>query len=150
MSSDNQPDEDDSIPAKFTGMSGSTRRKFIGTGAAAWASTSLAGCGGGDTETATATDSPTDTPTDTATDTPEPQPSTYVVTDEMATAGAAGVSFAASCSPTRLFAPGMRAIWEINVYDPETGEQLTSDDLSGVTVNVDGGQELEAEWMGDA
>lgn len=155
MSSDNQPDEgaeDESIAAKFTGMSGSTRRKFIGTGAAAWASTSLAGCGGGDTDTATATDTDTDvdTPTDTATDTPEPQPENYVVTDEMATAGAAGVSFAASCSPTRLFAPGMRAIWEINVYDPETGEQLTSDDLSGVTVNVDGGPELEAEWMGDA
>lgn len=110
----------------------------MAAGAATWATAAVAGCQEGDT------------PTEEPTATPTPEPPNYVVTDEMATAAAFGVSFAASCSPTRLFAPGMTAVWEINVYDPDTGEQLKDDALDSVTVAIDGGEELEAEWIGDA
>jgi hypothetical protein len=124
---------------------GPSRRKLMAAGAATWATATVAGCQ--DQES-----SPTATPADedTPTATPEPQTPTYVVTDEMATAGAFGVSFASSCSPTRLFAPGMGAVWEINVYDPETGENLADDAIDSVTVNVDGAGSLDAEWIGDA
>jgi hypothetical protein len=116
-----------------------SRRKMMAAGAATWVTASFAGCSGDGGETTTAE----------TTTAGEPQPANYVVTDEMATAAAFGVSFASSCSPTRLFAPGMKAIWEINVYDAESGENLGPDAVDSVTVNVDGAGELEAAWMGD-
>lgn len=112
----------------------------MAAGAATWATASVAGCQGTNTPT----------PGQESTPTPTPEPANYVVTDEMATASAFGVSFASSCSPTRLFAPGMKAVWEINVYDPETGENLADDAIDSVTVNIDGGPSIEAEWIGDA
>jgi hypothetical protein len=132
---------------------------LLAGGAASWATVGLAGCPGGDTETdtppqSTPTDSatPTDTaaPTDTAT--PAPQPENYVVTAETAT-GSEGVpqnaGFVSSCSATRKFVPGMQMIFYVGIYDPETGEQLTDEDLDSVVVNVDGGPSVELGWAGD-
>ena len=112
---------------------------MMAAGAATWVTASFAGCSGDGGETTT----------EQTTTAGEPQPANYVVTDEMATAAAFGVSFASACSPTRLFAPGMKAIWEINVYDAESGENLDGDAIDSVMVNVDGVGELEAAWMGD-
>ncbi|MFB6110237.1 MAG: hypothetical protein ABEJ60_05110 [Halodesulfurarchaeum sp.] len=109
----------------------------MAAGAATWVTASVAGCAGNGGNTTTQQ-------TTTA-----KQPETYVVTDEMATGGAFGISFASSCSPTRLFAPGMEAIWEINVYDPDTGKQLTDEDLSAVKVNIDNGPTVTTKWAGD-
>jgi hypothetical protein len=167
MSPDN-PDleekaEDDSpIAIQLSNTSRASRRKFIGTSAAVWATASLAGCGGNggdaatDTETTTAaTDTPTATETDEPTTTTEPAPQNFVVADDMA-AGSEGIpqgaAFVSACSPTRKFVPGMHAIWHVGVYDPETGDQLTDDDLEAVNVEFlnRGWDPAELTWAGDA
>lgn len=137
----NQPTAENTEDAS-SDKAGLSRRKMMAAGAATWVTASFAGCSGNGTD-------PTTTGADPTTTEGEPQPANYVVTDEMATAAAFGVSFAAACSPTRLFAPGMKAIWEINVYDAESGENLDDSTIDSVTVNVDGVDELEAAWMGD-
>jgi hypothetical protein len=43
----------------------------------------------------------------------------------------------------------MQIIFYVGIYDPETGEQLTDEDLDGVVVNVDGGPSVELGWAGD-
>ncbi|QLH81719.1 hypothetical protein [Halosimplex pelagicum] len=133
---------------------GATRRRVLAGGAASWATVALAGCPGGDAETDTAepaatdTATPTDTPTPTAT--PEPEPENYVVTAETGTGEVPeGAAFASACSATRRFVPGMLAVFYVGIYDPETGEQLTDEDLDSVAVNVDGGDTVELAWAGD-
>lgn len=137
---------------------GSTRRKVMATGAATWATASIAGCtgDGGDTTTESPGDTPTDTTTTTSTDTPtstpEPAPENYVVTDDMITGSEnipESAGFVSACSPTRKFLPGMHAIWYVGIYDPETGDQLTDEDLDKVVANVDGGPSVELGWAGD-
>ncbi|WP_302081836.1 hypothetical protein [Salinibaculum rarum] len=120
-----------------------TRRRLLASGAAAWA-TVLAGCsGGGDNE------SPDETPSDD--ETPSPQPENYVVTAETGT-GSEGVpesaQFVSACSATRRFVPGMHVIWYVGVYDPETGEQLTDEDLDAVNISING-ETVELGWAGD-
>ena len=133
------------------GKLGTTRRRMLAGTAATWATASVAGCGGDGGDTPEPTPADTDTPVDTETETPE-QPENFVVTDDMA-AGSEGVPTAqwiSSCSPSRRFVPGMQAIWYVGVYNPETGEQLTDEDLSGVEINVDGLDEnVELGWAGD-
>jgi len=138
--------------------SGTSRRRLLAGGAASWATVGLAGCPGGDTATDTPAqeNTPTATPADTAeptdTATPVPQPENYVVTAETA-AGSEGVpgnaGFVSACSASRRFVPGMQIIFYVGIYDPDTGEQLTDEDLDGVVVNVDGGPEVELGWAGD-
>lgn len=137
-------DTETGITAKLQDGLDSTRRKFLVTNAAVWTSASLAGCGGqGQEETTTA--APTTT-------TPEP-PKNFVVTDDMIASGdiPAGATFAASCAPTRKFVPGMHAVWKVGVYDPATGEQLTNDDLDGVTVEFTNRdyETVALQWAGD-
>jgi hypothetical protein len=139
---------------------GTTRRRLLAGGAASWATVAVAGCQGGGDETATATDEPadTDTATPTATDTPEPtatpepEPENFVVTAETGT-GSEGVpenaAFASACAATRRFVPGMQVIFYVGIYDPETGDQLTDEQLESVVVNVDGGESVELGWAGD-
>jgi hypothetical protein len=144
------------------------RRRLLATGAASWATVALAGCPGGDeatptaaptdTDTAaptatateaptpTATEEPTDTPTETAT--PEAQPENYVVTTETWAGGGvpAAVSFMASCARTNAFVPGMEVVFFVGVYDPETGDLMGSDSLSGVSVNVGDMGTVDLSW----
>ncbi|WP_436925049.1 hypothetical protein [Halosimplex amylolyticum] len=129
---------------------GATRRRVLAGGAASWATVALAGCPGGDGETDTAQPADTDTPTDTPTATPEPEPENYVVTAETGTGEVPeGAAFASACSATRRFVPGMMVVFYVGIYDPETGDQLTDEDLDSVVVNVDGGPEVELGWAGD-
>ncbi|MFB6150767.1 MAG: hypothetical protein ABEJ40_03075 [Haloarculaceae archaeon] len=145
-----------------------TRRRLLTSGAATWATVGLAGCpGGGGSETPTATeagptptDTPTDTPTETptetptatetATATPQPQPENFVVTAETwagSTGVPAAISFMSSCATSNKFIPGMQVVFFVGVYDPETGNKLTKDDLGGVQVNVgDGMKTVSLKW----
>lgn len=144
--------DDGQAVVSLTGAADSTRRRFIVGSAAAWASTSLAGCS---SQGAADTESPTASPTATPSPTPEP-PENYVVSDDMA-AGSEGIpegaSFVSSCAPTRKFIPGMHAIWHVGVYDPETGEQLTNGDLGENAVVVEfpnkDWEPVELQWAGD-
>ena len=135
------------------GRGNTTRRRLLASGAAAWA-TVLAGCsGGGDgegTSTETATQSEPE-PEPTETPEPSPQPENYVVTAETGT-GSEGVpesaQFVSACSSTRRFVPGMHAIFYVGIYDPDTGEQLTDEDLDAVNVSIDD-ETVELGWAGD-
>ena len=134
-----------------TSRSNTTRRRLLASGAAAWA-TVLAGCAGGGDGGDTPTDTETESDPDPNPDSTEsPQPESYVVTAETGT-GSEGVpgsaQFVSACSATRRFVPGMQAIFYVGVYDPDTGEQLTDEDLDAVNVNV-GGETVELAWAGD-
>ncbi|TQQ82502.1 hypothetical protein EWF95_04300 [Halonotius roseus] len=76
----------------------------------------------------------------------------YVVTAETG-AGSEGVpesaGFISACSASRRFVPGMQVVFYIGIFDPETGEQLTDEDLESVVVNVDGSESVELGWAGD-
>jgi hypothetical protein len=118
--------------------SGLSRRKFVAGSAAGFATVSLAGCAGDDGETETTTT--------------EPEPENYVVTDDIIVSGTgapANNGYAQACQPSRIFSPGMHPVFKIGVYDPETGDQLTNDDLSAVTVNIDGYGTVDLAWSGD-
>jgi len=129
---------------------GTTRRRLLATGAAAWA-TVLAGCpgdgGDGDDGGATATETPTETSTQTQTPN---EPQNYVVTTETAAGGEGvpgAISFISACAATNTFVPGMQAVFYVGIYDPQTGDRLTPDDLGGVQVNVgDGMDTVELSW----
>lgn len=99
-------------------------------GAATWA-TVLAGCTSDEDEN-TATTRGTER-------TQEPRPENYVVTVETGS-GSVGtpevVSFISACSPTSTFLPGMETVFYVSIYDPETGDQLTPDDLDAVSVSI--------------
>jgi hypothetical protein len=145
--------EEESLAGSDDGDDGATRRRVLAGGAASWATVALAGCpsDGGETDTAEpAQDPDTETPTDTPTATPEPEPENYVVTAETGTGEVPeGAAFASACSATRRFVPGMLAVFYVGIYDPETGDQLTDEDLDSVVVNVDGGETVELAWAGD-
>ncbi|MFB6081303.1 MAG: hypothetical protein ABEJ67_00645 [Halanaeroarchaeum sp.] len=122
-----------------------TRRKLMAAGAASWATVGLAGCatGGGQSETTTTTTKP-------------PETTHYVVTDDMAV-GSEGVpgghDFLSACSPSRKFTPGMQAIWYVGVYNPETGKQLTDEELgkNGVEIHFKNRNwdPVKLGWAGD-
>jgi len=151
---DPRPDREDADGDSGRSGAGTTRRRLLVSGAATWATVSLAGCpsGNGGTDTTTTTATGGDGTTTTTTATPEPQPENYVVTAETGT-GSEGVpesaGFVSACSPTRRFVPGMQAIFYVGIWDPETGDQLTDEDLSSVVVNIDGGPQVELGWAGD-
>lgn len=88
--------------------------------------------------------------------TPEPGPGQYVVTSHVFVTGDIGdfqhTHFASSCAPQYQFVPGQTIGFRVGIWDPETGEQLTDDDLDAVTISVDGPTTfgpLECEWNGD-
>ena len=128
------------------GVGNTTRRRLLATGAATWATVGLAGCSSGDSDTPTAGETATGQPG------PQTEPENYVVTAETGT-GSEGVpadaAFASACAATRRFVPGMQVIFYVGIYDPETGDQLTDEDLDSVSVNVEGGQTVELGWAGD-
>lgn len=147
-----EEEEEERIAVQLENSSRSTRRKFLVTGAAVWATATVAGCSG--TQGANTTTEPAaTTETTTAQQTPE-SPKNYVVTDDMA-AGSEGIpegaSFVSACSPTRKFVPGMHAIWHVGVYDPETGNQLSNDTIDSMRVEFTNRdwEPAELTWAGD-
>ena len=147
-----QPDSETGVEADSDGARGTTRRRLLASGAATWATVALAGCpgdGGDATPADTATDSPTATDEPTPTETPEPQPENYVVTTETWTGGGvpAPLSFVSSCARSNTFVPGMQVVFFVGIFDPDTGDRLTSDALSGVQVNLgDGMETVDLSW----
>lgn len=111
---------------------------MLAAGAATWASVGLAGCSalGGDS----------------ADDGESSGANNFVVTAETG-AGSEGVpessGFLSSCSASRRFVPGMQVVFWVGIFDPETGDQLTNDDLDSVVVDVEGIEEVELSWAGD-
>ena len=136
----------DTEGANSQSSGGTTRRRLLVTGAATWASVGLAGCSSDDSGT------PTSNQTADGPGPNETEPSNYVVTAETGT-GSEGVpanaSFASACAATRRFVPGMQVIFYVGIYDPDTGDQLTDDDLESVSVNVEGGPTVDLGWAGD-
>ncbi|WP_017342791.1 MULTISPECIES: hypothetical protein [Halorubrum] len=118
-----------------------TRRRLLATGAATWATVGLAGCMGGDDG---------DDGGDGGDGSADAQ--NFVVTAETG-AGSEGVpetaGFISACSASRRFVPGMQVVFYVGIFDPETGDQLTDEDLGSVVVNVEGVQEVELGWAGD-
>jgi hypothetical protein len=43
----------------------------------------------------------------------------------------------------------MQVVFYVGIFDPETGEQLTDEDLESVVVDVDGSESVELGWAGD-
>jgi|GEM_PF-732639 len=124
------------------GLLDTTRRKFLATGAASWASVALAGCGESQS-TATTEETPS-----------------YVVTDEVI-AGSEGIpegasGFVKSGRPQQTFVPGMQAIFKIGVWDPETGDIVSDEALDEARVELDRDADIglefsrdNREWSGD-
>ena len=137
----NEPNSDQSETGSIT------RRRLIATGAATWASVGLAGCSGNSSDDS---DEPSGNNTDS--DDGSGGAANYVVTAETG-AGSEGVpesaGFISSCAASTRFVPGMQIVFYIGIFDPATGDQLTDDDLDGVSVNVDGMESVELGWAGD-
>lgn len=141
-----ETDEEKRVAVQLSDSSRATRRSFIATGAAVWATASLAGCTGSNApEQAAAIDSDNVEAAQEA--------KNYVVTDDMG-AGSQGVpnaAFMSACAPTRKFVPGMQAVWYIGVYDPETGEHVTNDTIDSMQVEFTNRDwdPVELTWAGD-
>ena len=141
-----ETDEEERVAVQLSDSSRATRRSFIATGAAVWATASLAGCTGSNApEQAAAIDSENVEAAQEA--------KNYVVTDDIG-AGSQGVpnaAFMSACAPTRKFVPGMQAVWYIGVYDPETGEHVTNDTIDTMQVEFTNRNwdPVELTWAGD-
>ena len=119
-----------------SGLLGTTRRKFVATGTASWASVSLAGCLDDGEEQEHNNGVPN-----------------FVVTDDVI-AGEQGIpdgagGFASAGRPQRAFVPGMEAIFKIGVWDPETGDIVSDEALTEARVDLDTGDEVELEFSRD-
>jgi hypothetical protein len=149
---------------QLTGSDAVTRRRLVASGAAAWATVSLAGCRyitdpGVDTPAATDTPTPTVTTETTTTDTPvgpTPTPDPDATPTETPTPSPTPTPTTApptttACASIGEFAPGMDVGLHVGVYDSQTGEPLGDDDLRAVTVEfpeADYGRR-ELNWHGD-
>ncbi|MEF8780312.1 MAG: hypothetical protein V5A46_06515 [Haloferacaceae archaeon] len=128
----------------------SLQRRGMLAGTAGFASVALAGCAGEEEPTDAPTAEPTEEPTEEPTDTPEPQPENYVVTDDVIAGseyvpeGAGG--FAQACAPQRQFVPGMQPVFDVGVWDPDTGDAVGPDTIDEATVEIDGAETVELSW----
>lgn len=131
--------------AGTVGDLGVTRRKLMVTSAVGAGAASLAGCvsgiGGGDSASGGADDG---------------HAKNYVVTSHVYVTHDVGsfqhTHFAASCAPQYQFVPGQLVGFRVGIWDPETGEQLTNDDVESVRITFDGPTSfdpLDLEWNGD-
>lgn len=114
----------------------STRRRFMATGVATWASVSLAGCLGDDNDD----------------DDAEAVPN-FVVTDEVI-AGSDGIpegasGFVSAGRQQRQFVPGMEAIFKIGVWDPESGDIVSDEALTEALVDLDRDVTVDLEFFRD-
>ena len=132
-----------------TGRSGITRRRLVASGAATWASVSLAGCN-------YITDPGVETPavsTETTT-----TGNTSATNETSDTTGDEGESAATpteeetgtSCASVGRFSRGMEVGLHVAIYHPETGEPLGADAVDSVTIefpDADYGP-VELNWEG--
>lgn len=138
-----------------------SRRKILLTGGVG-AAAGLSGCsglGGGETPTPRVIEKTVieeRTVEKTVKVTPEPEPESYVVTSHVFVTGDVEgfehTHFAASCAPQYQFVPGQTIGFRVGIWDPDTGEQLTNEDLESVTITVEGPTDfgpLECDWNGD-
>jgi len=135
-----------------------TRRRLVASGAATWASVSLAGCNY-ITDPGTGDDDDTDTPTVTTTTTTTDAPTTPGNggtddgTDDTPTDTATPSQTATpteSCDSVGRFLPGMEVGLHVSVFDPETGDALGADAIDSVTVEFPGADfdPIELNWEG--
>ncbi|MDS0281642.1 hypothetical protein [Haloarcula onubensis] len=131
---------------------GMTRRRLVATGAATWATVSLAGCNyitdpGVETpavSTETTTTGNTSTSNETSTD-----DSSDGGSDDSGDTGG-GEETETSCASVGRFSRGMEVGLHVAIYDPATGDPLGADAVDGVTVtfpNADYGP-VELNWEG--
>lgn len=124
-----------------------TRRRLVASGAATWASVSLAGCNYiTDPGTETETETPTVTTETTTTDDPSPSnetddgEQTETPTEERTT----------SCANIGRFARGMEVGLHVGIFDPETGDPLGSDAVESVNIEFPDADydPIELNWEG--
>lgn len=139
------------------GNSSITRRRLVATGAATWASVSLAGCDrvddpGVDTPETETTTVPTgdgqDTPTDDGTG--NTTVSTQTTTTDAPETQTEAPPTTTSCASIGRFASGMEVGLHVDVYDSATGEYLGDERVDAVTVefpDADYGP-VELSWTG--
>ncbi|MEF8887459.1 MAG: hypothetical protein V5A30_06600 [Haloarculaceae archaeon] len=153
---DHRPDPDDEE------RSGLTRRRLVASGAAGWATVSLAGCsrlldpgvptdagdGGGDgngapTGTTTVTSETTTTGNGTVTN--------GTATDGQDGSGGETTTQGGNCANVDRFAAGMDIGLHVNVFDDVSGDHLGADTIEGVTIEfpTSGFEPLELNWEGD-
>lgn len=121
----------------------------MAAGAATWATVGLAGCASGGGQSETTTTAPTTTT----------KPQDLVVTTDMATGSESipvTAGFVSACTPTTEFSPGMHAIWDIGIYDPDTGKHADPEIVESVQVTMSSsdvaaadGKTVEISWAGD-
>lgn len=63
----------------------------------------------------------------------------YIVDHDTVVAAETPAQGQGPCSLQNRFLHGQKVVFRVKVVDPATGDQLTGDDLSGVTVNVESG-----------
>ncbi|MFB6353555.1 MAG: hypothetical protein ABEJ92_05660 [Halobacteriales archaeon] len=124
-----------------------SRRKLMVASAAGAGVASLSGCisglgGGGSSGDQTGT--------------AEEETPNYVVTSHVYVTHDVGnfkhSHFAASCAPQYQFVPGQLIGFRVGLWDPETGKQLTDEDVQSVTISFEGPsdvKDLKLEWNGD-
>ncbi|MFB6170961.1 MAG: hypothetical protein ABEJ23_00385 [Haloarculaceae archaeon] len=134
-----------------------TRRRYLAS-AGTLGLAALAGCSQGqssptDAATDTPTDTATDTPTDTATETQaggstSGEQTPLIVMYDTVLAAETTAEGQAPCSLTNRFLHGQKVIFRVNVINPDTGEEMGTDALSRVAVDIKngGGQTVEANY----
>lgn len=131
---------------------GLSRRRVLATGAATWATVSLAGC-------TYITDPGTETPTvTTETSTTDEEGSTPVngetPTDGNETEGGESTTTSGptttACSSSNIFQPGMEIGLHVTVFDSETGDVLSDDAIESVLVSFPDAdiEPMELNWEG--
>ena len=130
-----------------------TRRRLVATGAATWASVSLAGCNyitdpgvetpAVSTETTTTGNTSTTNETSNTTDSDGG-------TDDDSTGGSNEEETGTSCASIGRFSRGMEVGLHVAIYDPETGEPLGADAVDSVTIEFPDADydPLELNWEG--
>jgi hypothetical protein len=155
---------DDEEDDQLTGSDAVTRRRLVASGAAAWATVSLAGCRyitdpGVDTDTptptvtteTTTTDTPTPDPNATPTPTPDPDATPTETPTPSPTPTPTPPATTTACESIGEFVPGQEVGLHVGVYDSQTGEPLGDDNLQTVAVEfpeADYGRR-ELNWRGD-
>ena len=131
--SDDETDPDESE----TGRSGMTRRRLVASGAATWASVSLAGCNyitdPGVETPAVSTETTTTGNTSTTNETSNTTDSDGGTGDD-STDGSTEEETGTSCASIGRFSRGMEVGLHVAIYDPETGEPLGADAVDSVTI----------------
>lgn len=136
--------------------SGISRRRLVASGAATWATVSVAGCSRiDDPNQPIFGEAPTETETATPTSTEANDGTTVTnettTTENPGNGGETPTPTETECASIRQFAPGMEIGLHVSVYENDTGEPLGESDIEGVRIEFPE-KDLESEtltWSGD-